>query len=666
MRAAVQWPVATETFMSFVRTVVVDISYFTLLLLCRGMGSQPEYDVHANFDVMVEMRDGTKLATDIFRPADPETGEALTEAKPALLDRTPYDKRGRLERHGEWYAKRGYVVAIQDCRGRFNSEGEFYIFVDEPEDGHDTVEWLADQAYCDGQVGTFGTSYGAWVQSALATQSPPHLEAMFVNQGAANGRAATFRHNGAFELRWLCWALTLGGGFAKRALDDSTIQQRLANVDVGELLNDGPIQPGQSPLRHIPNYEEWTFDIMTTGSAEEELWQEPGINFEAYYDEMADVPTVYAGAWYDSYTKATCDNFEALAERKESDHYLLMGPWTHGWNTYPLPSWNKSYSGELEFGETVLRDYQQTRLDFFDHYLKDADTWSDRPTVEFFQMGEGNGSATTNGRLHHGGSWREADDWPLPETEATRYYAHPDGTLQPTKPDASDSTTTYEFDPQDPVPTVGGNCSSYISYEQREEPLLEYPLAERKLDDLTGRGGFDQRTREDTLAATKTGRPLEARDDVVVFRTPPLTEPVRIAGPLSVTVYGETDAPDTDFTAKLIDEYPPNEDFQNGFALNLADSICRGRYRGYRDTPDPIEPGAVHEYEMEPYPTANVFKSGHRIRLDISSSNFPRYDVNHNTGGPLYGDREYNVATNTVHHSSEYPTHIELPLQPME
>jgi len=629
------------------------------------MGSQPEYDVHAEFDVMVEMRDGTSLATDIFRPADPETGDPVTAAKPALLDRTPYNKRGRLERHGEWYAKRGYVVAVQDCRGRFNSEGEFYIFVDEAEDGHDTVEWLADRPYCDGQVGTFGTSYGAWVQSALATQAPPHLEAMFVNQGAANGREATFRHNGAFELRWLCWALTLGGGFAKRALEETAVQQRLANVDVGELLNDGPIQRGQSPLRHIPNYEEWAFDIMTTGSAEEELWQEPGINFEAYYEEMADVPTVYAGAWYDSYTKATCDNFEALAERQESDHYLLMGPWTHGWNTYPLPSWNKSYSGELEFGDTVLRDYQQTRLDFFDHYLKGAETWSDQPTVEFFQMGEGDGSATTDGRLYHGGSWRDADAWPLPETEFTRYYAHPDGTLRPEKPDATDSATTYEFDPEEPVPTVGGNCSSYIGYEQREEPLLEYPLAERKLTDLTGRGGFDQRTREDTLAAAKAGRPLEARDDVVVFRTPPLTEPVRIAGPLSVTVYGETDAPDTDFTAKLIDEYPPSEEFEDGFALNLADSICRGRYRGYRETPDPIEPGAVHEYEMEPYPTANVFKAGHRIRLDISSSNFPRYDVNHNTGGPLYGDREYNVATNTVHHDSEYPTHIELPIQPI-
>ena len=225
------------------------------------MATQPEYGVHAELNVTAEMRDGTRLATDVFRPADPESGEPVDDPKPALLDRTPYGKRGRLERHGEWYAKRGYVVAIQDCRGRFESEGEFYIFINEAEDGHDAVEWLADRPYCDGQVGTFGTSYGAWVQSALATQDPPHLEAMFVNQGAANGRKATFRHNGAFELRWLCWALTLGGGFAKRALDDESIQQRLANVDVREVLENGPVQRGQSPLRQIPDYEEWTFEI---------------------------------------------------------------------------------------------------------------------------------------------------------------------------------------------------------------------------------------------------------------------------------------------------------------------------------------------------------------------------------------------------------------------
>lgn len=627
------------------------------------MGAEPSYGVHAELDVMVEMRDGTRLATDIYRPVDSDTGSPVDEPLPLLLDRTPYGKRGRMERHGEWFAQRGYVVAIQDCRGRFNSEGEYYIFVNEAEDGYDTVEWLAERDYCDGQVGTIGTSYGAWTQSALATQNPPHLAAMFVNQGAANGRTATFRHNGAFELRWLCWAFTLGGGFAKRALEDSDVQELLAAVDVRDVLADSPVLPGQSPLRHIPDYEEWTFDIMTRGDAADELWQSPGVNFEAYYDESADVPTVYSGAWYDSYTKATCDNFEALSARKESDHFLLMGPWTHGWNTYPLPSWNKSYSGELEFGEEALRDYQETRLKFFDHYLKGEDTWADQPTVQYFEMGRGDGHVARDGRLFHGGEWTSADEWPPKATEFASYYVHGDGSLSTEQPEADGGATSYEFDPKNPVPTLGGNCSSYITYEPREENLLEYPLANRKLRDITGRGGFDQRTRPDTFAADAPYGPLERRDDVLVYRTPPLEEDVVITGPIRVRVFGSTDAPDTDFTAKLVDEYPPSPEFPNGFALNLCDSICRARYRGYRDDEAFVDPGEVYEFYMEPYPTANAFKKGHRIRLDISSSNFPRYDVNHNTGGPLYGDREYNVATNTVHHDAAHPTHVELPIQ---
>ena len=629
------------------------------------MVSEPEYGVHVDLDVMVEMRDGVRLATDIFRPSDPETGEPVPEPMPVLLDRTPYDKRGNLQRHGEWYAKRGYVVAIQDVRGRHRSEGEFYIFVNEPEDGADTVEWLAEQSYCDGQVGTLGSSYGAWVQSALATQDPPHLSAMFVNQGAANGWESSFRHNGAFELRWLCWALVHGGGFAKRALDDPSIQSHLANVDTRDVLADGPVVRGQSPLRHVPEYEEWVFDIMETAGTDD-LWREPGLNFEAHYDESADVPTVYAGAWYDSYAKATCDNFEAFSARKESDQYLVMGPWTHGWEAYPLPSWSKTHAGELEFGPESTYAYKELRLRFFDHYLKGEDTWSDQPTVQYWRMGTGDGRRTGEGRVFHGGEWTTADDWPLPGTEFTKYYAHADGTLSTDEPAAAESSTTYRFDPTDPVPTIGGNCSSYYAFEQCEDPLVEYPLSERRFVNITGSGGFDQRTRPDTFGTSPPYGPLERRNDVLVFRTPPLEAAVEIAGPIRVRVYGSTDAADTDFTAKLIDEYPPSEKFPEGFAANLSDSICRARYRGYRTDPDPVEPGEVYEFYMEPYPTANVFKPGHSIRLDVSSSNFPRYDVNRNTGESLYGGRDYAVARNTVHHAREHPTHVELPLRPIE
>jgi hypothetical protein len=624
--------------------------------------SRPEYGVTVHQDLMVEVRDGTHLATDVYRPADPDTGEPIDDPKPALLYRTPYDKRerDRVDDQGRWYARRGYVVAIQDVRGRYASEGEFYFLVDEPEDGYDTVEWLADRPYCDGQVGTMGTSYMAWVQSALATLDPPSLSAMFVNQGAANGWEATLRHNGALEMRWLTWALTIGGGFAKRALDDPDVQRTLANLDTRGVLASEPVVEGQSPLRHVPDYEEWFLDFMTADGFDD-LWDERGVNFVEYLDESADVPTVYAGAWYDSYGKATSDSFRTFAAEKESDHYLIMGPWTHGGAT----AWDKPYSGETWFGDPGRVDYLETRLAFFDRYLKGADTW-DRDPVSYFRMGAGDepttATATGSGKLRHGGRWASASDWPLPDADGTAYYAQPDGTLAPRRPEAEDASTTYEFDPADPVPTLGGNCSSYYTFEQREETIEEYPLADRPTVSITGRGGFDQRTRPDTFGADPPYGPLEERDDVVTFRTPPLEDPLEIAGPITVRVYGSTDAPDTDFTAKLIDEYPPSEDYPGGFALNLCDSIARARYRGYRRDPDPIPPGEVYEFEMEPYPTANVFAEGHRIRLDVSSSNYPRYDVNHNTGESP-GDREHVVATNTVYHEHDHPTHVELPVR---
>jgi len=486
---------------------------------------------------------------------------------------------------------------------------------------------------------------------------------MFINQGAANGRKATFRHNGAFELRWLCWAYTLGGGFAKRALENSDVQHRLANVDVRDVLENGPIQQGTVAAAPHPRLRGVGVRHHDAGAASDELWQEPGLNFEAYYDESADVPTVYSGAWYDSYTKATCDNFEALAERKDSDHYLLMGPWTHGWNTYPLPSWNKSYSGELEFGEQAPARLPGDAAALFDHYLKGEDTWGDQPTVQYFQMGTGDGSQTRDGRLRHSGEWRSGEEWPLPDTEFTTYYIHEDGRLSTDEPTAEDAATSYEFDPSDPVPTSG---QLLVVYHLRAPRRESHRVPARQSQPARHHRPRRLRPAHASRYARRrvAVRSLEERNDVLVYRTEPLKEDLEITGPIRVSVFGSTDAPDTDFTAKLIDEYPPSEEFPNGFAVNLADSICRGRYRGYRDEPDLLEPGEVYEFEMEPYPTANVFKAGHRIRLDISSSNYPRFDVNHNTGGPLYGDRESQIATNTVHHDAEYATQIELPVQP--
>ncbi|MXR21428.1 CocE/NonD family hydrolase [Halobacterium bonnevillei] len=638
--------------------------------------SDPSYSVHADLDVTIETRDGVGLSTDIYRPADPDTNEPIDDPRPVILDRTPYDKTGGRLRHGEWYASRGYVIAIQDVRGRFDSGGDFYINANEAEDGADAVEWLAEQDFCDGNVVTLGTSYGAWVQNALATQDPDGLAGMFVNMGAANGRKKTFRHNGAFEQRWLSWALTLGAGFAHESLEDPDVQQVFADVDVREVFENGPIQRGESALAELPQYEQWAFDIMTSGSASDDYWQNPSVNFEAHYDQSADVPTVYSGGWYDSYTGATCDNFRGLADRKDSDHFLLMGPWTHlarlpGGHDhseellFPPLTWEHPTAGDLAFGENATRKYRETRKQFFDHYVRGEDAW-DMSRVEYFMMGFGDGHQTDDGSLFHGGEWRSADEWPPEGTEMTKFYAHADGTLSTEQPTASESSTSYEFDPNDPVPTIGGNTSSYLTFEPREESVGAYPLGDRNIVDFAGRGGYDQRTDEDTYGASPPYGPLSERDDVLVYRTPPLEEPVEIAGPIRVRVFGETDGPDTDFTAKLVDEHPPSDDYPNGYDLNLSDSICRARFRGYRDEPDLVEPGEVYEFYMEPYDTANHFKEGHRIRLDVSSSNWPRFDVNHNTGGPLYVDEEYRVAENTVHHSASHPTHVELPIQPTD
>jgi putative CocE/NonD family hydrolase len=636
------------------------------------MTSEPRYAVHADLDVRVPAPDGTELATDVYRPADPETRDPLEEPRPVLLDRTPYDRTGGRLRHGEWYASRGYVVAIQDVRGRFDSDGEFDIHVNEAGDGAATVEWLTDRPYCDGQVATLGTSYGAWVQNALATQDPDGLAGMFVNMGAANGREKTFRHNGAFELRWLCWALTLGAGFAHGSLADPDVQQTFADVDVREVLREAPLERGETALAELPGYEEWAFDIMTTGAASDDRWQNPGVNFERYHEDSADVPTVYAGGLYDSYTGATCDNFRGLADRTESDHYLLLGPWTHlarlpGGHDhseallFPPLTWEHPTAGDLAFGEAATRRYRETRLAFFDHYLRGADTW-DRPRVEYFLMGTGDGHRTEEGRLFHGGEWRAAEEWPPTAVEMTTFYAHGDGSLSTDAPTETDAATTYAFDPDDPVPTIGGNTSSYLTYEPRPESVEAYPLGDRNIVDFAGRGGYHQATDEDTFGATPPYGPLCEREDVLSFRTPPLDAPVEIAGPIRVTVFGSTDGEDTDFTAKLVEEYPPSEDYPDGYHLNLTDAICRGRFRGYRDEPDLLEPGEVYEFYMEPYDTANRFEAGHRIRLDVSSSNWPRFDVNHNTGGPLYGGDQRRVAENTVFHEREHATHVELPV----
>lgn len=598
-------------------------------------GSFMAYDVVVQHDVMVPMRDGVRLAADLYLPA--RDGQVAPGRFPAIMERTPYDKTGG-HNQGVYFARRGYVAVKQDVRGRFASEGQFYPFAKEAPDGYDSVEWAAAQPWCDGKVGTVGGSYCGSDQSALATLNPPHLAAMVVAVGTSNYYTSSMRQNGAQELRFFMYAFRMAAT-SREALADATLRAALEqeHARVGEWLTRLPYKKGSSALRFVPTYEQWVLDVATHGEFDD-YWKQRGYCIDAYYDEHADVPTVYLGGWYDSYTRGTVANYEALSKLKSTPQHLLMGPWTHG-------GWNVSWSGDVDFGrESVLAEYDGYRLRWFDRWLKGMDNGVDRePPVRLFRMGGGDSRRDVNGRLRHLGVWREAPDWPLPETRYVPYYLHADGVLSPEPPEDA-PPTSYPYDPGDPVPTIGGGLSAG--------------------GDILPPGGYDQRGDPRFYGCTDS-LPLAARSDVLAFETEPLEEAVEVTGPLTVVLWAASSAVDTDFTVKLIDVHPPNPDYPAGFAQNLSDSIIRARYRDSREEATLMEPGVPYRFEIVMYPTSNLFAAGHRIRLDVSSSNFPRFDVNPNTGGALGADRTWVVAENAVYHDAAHASHIVLPVLPM-
>ncbi|MBI3302314.1 MAG: CocE/NonD family hydrolase [Deltaproteobacteria bacterium] len=264
--------------------------------------------------------------------------------------------------------------------------------------------------------------------------------------------------------------------------------------------------------------------------------------------------------------------------------------------------------------------------------------------MRIYVMGGGDAHKTPDGRIFVGGYWRDEQEWPLARTVLTPYYLHANGVLSPDKP-ADDPPTTYVFDPQNPVPTLGGNVSSQGT--------------------LMFQGAADQRCRPDFWLCSDS-KPLSTRNDVLVFQTPPLDHDIEVTGQLVVKLWAASNALDTDFTAKLIDVYPPNADFPASVDLNVADSIVRARYRNGPGRAELLKPGQPYEFRIEMYPTSLVFKRGHRLRLDVSSSNFPRFDVNPNTGEPLNNNRRWQVAENSVYHDLQHPSHILLPVNPVK
>jgi putative CocE/NonD family hydrolase len=594
-----------------------------------------EYEVAVEKNVMITARDGTRLAADVYRPA--RGGAPVAGRFPTLLTRTPYDKNG-AEAEGRYYAGRGYNVVANDVRGRYASEGTWRLIADDPRDGFDVVEWIAAQPWSDGKVGTFGTSYPGGTQHALAEMGPPHLTTMIPIDSVSNCGISGMRHGGAFELRFMNWIFNQGASNSRAALANPALKAALTENArrIRQHADNLPVRAGNTPLRVVPEYEAWLVEAMRSGP-ESPFWKIKGMSVVDHVGDYADVPVLHITGWYDSWTRQVTLNYEALSKAKKSPQRLTIGPWVHGGQ-------NSRVAGEVEFGPDAAVDLLAWRLRWYDRWMRGVSNGvDDDPPVLLYIMGTGDDRKSPAGRLSHGGFWRPERAWPLERARPTPFYLHGNGTLAAAAPTIDEDRTTYTFDPRRPVPTIGGNISSNTN--------------------LMTNGGYDQRPRDDTHAA-EDRLPLSERRDVLAFRTDPLADDVEVTGTVQVKLWVSSGAVDTDFTAKLIDEIPANPDYPLGFDLNIGDSILRARYRDSLERPALMTPGAIYPITITLYPTANVFKKGHRIRVDISSSNFPRFDVNPNTGDPLGTHRRMVPVDNTVHHDAAHPSHVLLPVVP--
>lgn len=592
--------------------------------------------------VMVPMRDGVRLATDIYLPpgASDSSDAGETQKFPVLLTRTPYDKDGNKSL-AEVFVKRGYAVVAQDTRGRYRSEGIWHWLTDDGPDGADTAEWIAQQPWSNGRIGMFGTSYVGGTQHALAMEGSPYLKTVIPVDAVCNMGYASMRNGGAFEMRFWNWIM-LNAARGSRAARDAPTQAVLQEMadNRHHYLKLLPLRPGTTPLKLAPEFEQWLVEAMRHG-ANDQFWAQN--NIIDYADKYQDMPVYLVGGWYDSWASNTTATFRALeGQKRQHPTYLIMGPWIHG-------AQGSFSHGQVSFGEAAaIADPLAWRLEWFDRWLKDKDNavgTADpfQTPVRIFVMGTGDGRRTPDGRLNHGGYWRNETQWPLARARATEWYLQPGGGLSTELPAAAGGATSFQFDPQDPVPTIGGNISSG--------------------NDILLQGAWDQKGGPHVWNWQQP-IPLSARNDVLVFQSEPLAEDMEVTGELQVDLWVSSSALDTDFTAKLIDVYPPSPDNPGGFDLNIGDGIMRTRFRESLAQEKLLPPGEKAQLTIRLYPTSNVFKKGHRIRVDISSSNFPRFDVNPNTGEPLSQNRRHQVAVNTVFHHRDCPSRIILPIVP--
>ena len=571
-------------------------------------------------NVPVPMKDGTILYADVYRP---DEGGPF----PALLQRTPYDKSTPLSMamlDPLKAARHGYAVIIQDTRGRFASKGEFYCFKDDINDGYDTVEWAASQPWSSGKVGMYGASYVGATQWLATLSRPPHLTAIFPNVTASNYHEGWTYHGGAFALGfnvvWTLERLALAN-FQNISSTKNIPQDRRQKLAEAADSMDSSAFPFL-PTKEFPHLKDglatYFYDWLSHPDYDD-YWKEMSI--EENYSRLA-VPAYNVGGWYDIFQGGTIRNYlgmraEGATEEARRGQKLLIGPWHHDVRGTRM-------AGSHYFGmgaDSLAIDLDGMHLRWFDYWLKGIDNGiMDEAPVRIFVMGDN--------------VWRDEQEWPLARAQPVDYYLHSQGKANSLKGNGSlsaeapgsEPADVFLYNPADPVPTRGGGLAGGNPH-------------------FLPSGAFEQAG-------------VEEREDVLVYSTPPLERDVEVTGPVTMTLWAATSARDTDFTAKLVDVDG------NGYARNLTDSIIRARYRDSKSNPTLLEPGKAYRYTIDLWATSNVFKQGHRIRLEVSSSNFPRFDRNTNTGNVIAEDGGFKPAMQTILHDSEHPSHVTLPIVP--
>ena len=563
-------------------------------------------------NVRATMRDGTVLLSDVYRPSQ-------DGSYPVILMRLPYNKASAqtyVYGSPSYYASQCYIVVIQDVRGTYASTGEFYPFRHEMTDGYDTVEWAAGLPGSNGKVGMYGFSYVGATQWLAATQKPPHLVAIAPAMTSADYYDGWAYEGGAFSLAFNeSWPVSDLAPVTATRLGDEALLDTLttAKAHIQSTYDFLPIDryPAFAPDR--PALAGYFYDWVRHPT-DDDYWQQWSIR-RRYSDVQ--VPALNLTGWYDVFLNGAIENFVRM--RKEggsptarAGQQLVVRPYIH------IP-WIRKV-GDLDFGPQADNVTDAMQLRWFDHWLKGKDNGSGHdPAVRVFVMGAN--------------SWRNADDLPIPGTNFTKYYLHSYGIANSVNGNGALSTVApqselsdhFQYDPANPAPSRGGHSCCFA--------------------ELAPVGPADQAD-------------VEKRADVLVYSTPPLEKPVEVTGPISLTLFASTTAQDTDWTAKLVDVYP------DGRAFNLNNGVIRARFRDFLEHPTLLEKDKIYQYSIVIWPTSNLFLAGHQIRLEVSSSNYPQYDRNPNSGHAFGKDREMLRADQTIYHDEEHPSVLILPLMP--